>query len=236
MANTFSNNVYSSNKTLTYLTIGCFFGLIICFVLYFLISLVETVFEFPTVLLDSGENVSLGIAAIGLIGLFEILLRWLTILFFLVWLFKAFKNLPALEVRNLEFSPGWAVGWWFIPFANLVKPYQVVSELWRESNADFDSDTFLSNQIATPSIIGWWWGLFIAGNIVGRISDKLIDVDSPYFAVVLMIACILHGISAYLIIQIISNIRTQQELRFQKLGSIGSTNRFSEPPLPPTFN
>lgn len=233
MANSFSNDVYTSAKTLSYLAIGCFSLLLLCFVLYFIISTVETVADLPKVTLDTGETVSFGIVIIGLISLFEILLRLLTIIFFLIWLFKAYKNLPALESRNLEFSPGWAVGWWFIPFANLVKPYQVVSELWKESDADFDANTFLSNQIGASSIIGWWWGLFIAGNIVGRISNKMIEADSPYFPISLMIACVLHGIAAYLIIQIIHNITKQQDLRFQRLGAL---NKFEEPPAPPTFN
>ena len=233
MANSFSNDVYTSTKTFSYLAIGCFSGLLLCFVLYFIISIVETVTDLPKVTLDTSEAVSFGIIIIGLISLFEILMRLLTIIFFLIWLFKAYRNLPALESRNLEFSPGWAVGWWFIPFANLVKPYQVMSELWRESDADFDTRTFLSNQIGIPSIIGWWWGLFIAGNIVGRISNKMIDADSPYFPVSLMLACVLHGISAYLIIEIIRNVTKQQDLRFQKLGV---SDRLAEPPAPPDFN
>lgn len=233
MANSFSNDVYFPTKTLSYLVIGCFSFLIVCFSLYFIISIVETVITLPQVPMEGGGTVSLGIVGVGLISLVEILLRLITIILFLIWLYKVFKNLPALGANNLEFSPGWAVGWWFIPFANLVKPYQVVSELWRESDADFDANTFLSNQISVPSIIGWWWGLFIGGNIVGRISNAMIEADSPYFPIALMLGCIFHGISAYLIIRIIRTITEQQELSFQKIGSL---NKFPEPPSPPKFD
>src|SRR4030095_8115621 len=52
----------------------------------------------------------------------------------LVWIYAAHANLPALNAGPLEFSPGWAVGWFFIPIANLVKPYQAVVEIWKGSD------------------------------------------------------------------------------------------------------
>lgn len=233
MANNFSSNGYSPTKTLSYLAIGCFSILIICFALYLIISVVSSITTLPMLTLNTGETVALDLVLIGLISLVEILVRLLTVVFFLIWLFKAFKNLSALESNSLEFTPGWAVGWWFIPFANLVKPYQIVSELWRESDTDFDPNTFLSNQIGSPAIIGWWWGLFIAGNIGGRISNSMIDGGSDYFQVVLVIASVLHGVSAFLIIQIIRSITKEQDLRFEKLGT---TSKFQAPPSPPTFD
>jgi Domain of unknown function (DUF4328) len=224
---------YSSTKALSYVVIGCFAVLIICFALYVVISIAEMAVSLPRIDLEDGTTASLGLVAIGLVSIIEILVRLIIIVLFLVWLYKAFKNLPALGANSLEFSPGWAVGWWFVPIANLFKPYQVVSELWRESDADFDANTFLSNQVSAPSIIGWWWGLFIGGNIAGRISNAMIEADSALFPIALILAGLLHGISAYLIIQIIKTITSQQELRSQKVASL---NKFIEPPAPPEFH
>lgn len=53
----------------------------------------------------------------------------------LLWQHRAHANLRALGVPGLRFSPGWAVGWWFVPLANLVMPYLAVRELWRASTA-----------------------------------------------------------------------------------------------------
>jgi len=232
MANTFSNDTYRSTKTLSYLTIGSLLGLIVCFLLMFILSFVQIVFTIPEIDLDNGEGVPITYALIGIVAIFQILLRVLTIVFFLIWLYQAFKNLSALAAQNLEFSPGWAIGWWFIPFANLVKPYQVISELWNASDSDYDPELFLSNKIGTPSIIGWWWGLFIIGGIIGRISDILSDKSLSYSLIALMIYCVLHGIAAFLILTIIRKITQEQDLRFQKLGQ---TNQFSAPPPPPKF-
>jgi Domain of unknown function (DUF4328) len=233
MTNNFSTEIYSSTKTLSYLAIGCFSILILCYCLFTIAGFLQVAVDLPDVTLNTGQTVPVSLVVIGLVSLVEMLARLLTIIFFLIWLYKAFKNLSGLQCGYLEFSPGWAVGWWFIPFANLVKPYQIVGELWRQSDSDFDARTFLSNQIGTASIIGWWWGLFIGGNIVGRISDAMIDAGSQYFPIALVLACILHGISAYLIIEIIRTVTDQQELRFQKLGTL---NKFIEPPAPPKFN
>src|SRR5688572_5676802 len=51
------------------------------------------------------------------------------VLFFLVlvvsiivvgmWIYRAHANLSDAGVDGLEFTPGWAVGWYFIPIANL---------------------------------------------------------------------------------------------------------------------
>ncbi len=40
-----------------------------------------------------------------------------------VWLHRSVANARSLGVQT-EATPGWSVGWWFIPFANLVKPYR----------------------------------------------------------------------------------------------------------------
>jgi len=36
--------------------------------------------------------------------------------------------------RESRFTPGWAVGYWFVPFVNLVRPYQIVADLWLRSD------------------------------------------------------------------------------------------------------
>ena len=41
---------------------------------------------------------------------------------FLSWFFLAYSNLQKLGVRDHRFSNGWALGSWFVPFLNLVRP------------------------------------------------------------------------------------------------------------------
>lgn len=51
-----------------------------------------------------------------------------TIVVFLVWESRAHKNLRALGVANTEYSTKWAIGSWFVPFANLVAPFRAMHE------------------------------------------------------------------------------------------------------------
>ncbi len=84
----------------------------------------------------------------------------------LAWLYRVHTNLPALGARNLRFTPEWAVGLWFIPFAHLYYPYHVMWETWRESDPGGADDTQL--QIGSPSaLIGWWWALVVCALALG---------------------------------------------------------------------
>ncbi|HKZ05971.1 MAG TPA: DUF4328 domain-containing protein [Methylomirabilota bacterium] len=93
---------------------------------------------------------------------------------FLAWMHRAYRNLPALGASRLGYSPRWAVGAFLVPVLNLVHPYHVVRELWRESHVDpADVGTSLS-----ASLIRWWWVLFVASvladPVVGRLAEAAV--------------------------------------------------------------
>ena len=48
-----------------------------------------------------------------------------------IWLYRAAKNNEALGRMNSRLGPGWAIGGWFIPFANLVIPFLIMNDVWR---------------------------------------------------------------------------------------------------------
>ena len=83
----------------------------------------------------------------------------------LVWIYAAHSNLPAFGARALEFTPGWAVGYFFIPIVNLWKPYQAVREIYTRS----DPGPLVGRVVSSAGILGWWWGLRIISAIVGRV-------------------------------------------------------------------
>jgi hypothetical protein len=55
----------------------------------------------------------------------------LTGLAFLQWRYRARRGLDRLGATGLTWRPGWAIGGWFIPIANLVIPLLVVNEIDR---------------------------------------------------------------------------------------------------------
>ncbi len=208
MANTFRNNTYRPAKALSYVVMAVFGGITLCSAFFIVMSIVIVAFPDARMDLNDGSSLNIGLGLVGLAAMLEIFLRILAIIFFLIWEYRSFNNLSALKARNLEFSPGWAVGWWFIPFANLVKPFQVVRELWNESDPDFDEETgFLHTSAGTPEIIGFWWATFLLSGFIGRIADKMVDSKSgepsEYFPVALIVASIFQLVASILIILIV---------------------------------
>ena len=87
----------------------------------------------------------------GLLDLLTVGIYIATVIVFLMWLYRSCNNLRALGFgrRQISYSPGWAVGSFFVPFVNLVVPYRAVRELWQKSEPP-SSDLSFSYSISPP--------------------------------------------------------------------------------------
>jgi Na+/melibiose symporter-like transporter len=81
---------------------------------------------------------------------------------YFIWFFRSKRKSVELGSRDIQYSPGLSVGCHFIPFANLIMPYQAMSELWKSSLNPVD----WKNQPLSPAV-GVWWTLWILNNIGG---------------------------------------------------------------------
>jgi hypothetical protein len=106
-----------------------------------------------------GERPFLTGSTLSSIGIIVEPVALATMVVWLIWQHHATSNLWARGYRNLRIRPGWAVGWWFIPFANLVMPCVAMLELDRRSTTDG------SARSASP-FVGSWWGVYIGGSLV----------------------------------------------------------------------
>ena len=59
----------------------------------------------------------------------------ITVVFFAMWIYRAAANVVAANVVGFDFTPGWAVGWYFVPFANLVQPFLAMRQIWNASHS-----------------------------------------------------------------------------------------------------
>lgn len=192
------------------------------------------------VLGEGGEGVSLAELLIGGLLLLRAPVYIATIVAWLLWQHRAHSNLRPLGAGWLEFSPGWAVGYFFIPFVNLVRPYQVVRELWRESQpADAGGGIAgLSFTVATGApLVGWWWGFWLASNVLANVYGRLADAPNMQMPAAL-VGLISHSVSivaAALAILLVRTIDRMQTERSRQLALSATT--FEQPPPPPTtFN
>jgi len=56
----------------------------------------------------------------------------------------------------MEITPGWAVGWNFIPIATLWKPYQAIRQIWQASH-----NLQAPESVPVPNLFVWWWTFWI---------------------------------------------------------------------------
>ncbi len=103
-----------------------------------------------------------------LVGLFQFLVFVVTGVTFLKWIHRANFNARALGAQGMVFTPGWSVGWYFIPFANLWKPFQAMKEIWQASQNPASWPTQ-----PVPSLLTNWWTLWLATNFLGQLSFRL---------------------------------------------------------------
>lgn len=95
---------------------------------------------------------------------------FITAIFFLLWTYRSYRKLSALSDRNLRFSPGWAVGWYFVPIMNLFRPYQVMEEMWKESAPDADPSRIEEGKSRTGSpLLKGWWGLWLLSHLLAGV-------------------------------------------------------------------
>jgi len=81
---------------------------------------------------------------------------------FMMWSYRVHGNLRALGARNLRYSPGWAVGIWFIPIFNLFVPFLIMREIWAGSDpAGLRTDPLQRSYGGTWALVGCWWGFHL---------------------------------------------------------------------------
>ena len=114
------------------------------------------------------------------IGVVAGLISLSLIVLWLVWQHRAQSNLRALGAVGMRYSPGWTVGWWFIPVACWVMPYRTVCELWRASGPGGGATGWTTQPVS--AILPIWWGAWVARWGLAIISSLTTnDAGQPLF-------------------------------------------------------
>jgi hypothetical protein len=85
----------------------------------------------------------------------------------LKWIYRVTMNSHTLA-SGLNVSPPWSIGWYFVPFANLYKPFQAMNDSWCVS---LSPESWRAQN--TPSVLRWWWGLWIVTSMLDNASFRL---------------------------------------------------------------
>ncbi len=158
------------------------------------------------------RQATMGMAQLGLIVTCAII--------FLMWFHRAHKNLKAGGLNDLRYTPGWAVGGFFVPFLNLVRPFQVMKEVWIGS-ARLSGDVEAESRPAP--LVGWWWALFLISSVLGNASARFVDTaETPegfLVAVRVMLASDLMDLPAALValllVRRVTDLQEQAQTRLR---------------------
>ncbi|WP_169829135.1 DUF4328 domain-containing protein [Tsuneonella mangrovi] len=120
------------------------------------------------------------------------------------WIYQAHANLRAAGIET-EFTPGWAVGWFFVPIANLVMPFKVMRELWNCSH-------MIAIQYGGEGDgeIKTWWGCYLASGFLGWASQPSGNSGSSFDNLLTLSITLLAFTSAWYLQKIMREVSEGQ--------------------------
>jgi hypothetical protein len=136
--------------------------------------------------------------------------------FFLRWFYRAYANLRTFGAEGLPHGPGWAVGYWFVPFINLVRPATVALDIWNASDPGERSSS--RRKGGRSGLVISWWLTFVLSGIATwagiRLWNSAADPEAlSRAAVVSVLADVVWVVAGLLAIAYVHGTTSRQETR-----------------------
>ena len=176
-----------------------------------------------------------GMAALlsySLLTLLRLGVFFITAIVFLMWLHRCSSNLKVFGYLRPVYSPGWAVGSFFVPFANLVMPYQGVKEVWQKSRPANSESFSFSN--SPPGFFPAWWAFWLAANVTTNIHFRMMGNQRARDVAIIVgiVSEVLSIAAAAFAVLVIKDIDRRQTETIQHM----RPEEFPVPPPPPVFD
>jgi hypothetical protein len=220
---------------LTTIALSIYLALAITVLLLGFLFLVSDPAATDSVIDPDGQS-SLPLMSEGFALLLKLFVFILTAVLFLCWVFRASQCTGIWSGRHQQFSPGWAVGWFFIPFANLVMPLRVMKEIWNRSDPELDDtgQSFIRDASA-PGLLQAWWIIWVITNLISRAESLVEDKAHPSLNNIgmqkfLVVLSAFEIVSTCLAIMVVRGVDQRQRERAERLPVIDEA-----PPAPPVF-
>jgi hypothetical protein len=104
----------------------------------------------------------------GFIGILYMAVFIVSGFLILRWIYRVNYNARQLGAENMEFTPGWSIGYYFIPILTLWKPYQAMNEIWKASKSPLDWSTQ-----STSILLPIWWTIWLISSALGQAIFRL---------------------------------------------------------------
>lgn len=121
------------------------------------------------------------------------------------WIYRASANAHTIA-PDLTIKAGWAVGWYFVPIANLFKPFQAMKEIWLASRFGIDWQSHKA-----PGHLTAWWTLWLITYFSGNAAGRLADTMPVASAVCNLIEGVVNVPLSFILIRIMREIASGQD-------------------------
>jgi hypothetical protein len=164
----------------------------------------------------------------GMIGVAQVALYLVTVVVFLRWLYHTNSNAHTLASGSMRFTPGWAVGWYFVPILNFWMPFQVMKEIWQVSQEGAKYHRPNGQVIV-------WWTFFLSAAILSRVAARMLtmagNAPAESFAskahaatLVLLLADLVHLASCIVTVALVNSIQRLQAENLERHKASAATD------------
>lgn len=101
------------------------------------------------------------------VALGQIAIFILSGVFCLRWIHRMCHN-ARIRASHMEYTPGWSIGWYFVPIAYWWKPFQAMKEIWGKS-----VDQAGPRGVDSSGLLGVWWTLWIVNSLLSNASFRM---------------------------------------------------------------
>jgi hypothetical protein len=103
---------------------------------------------------------------------------------YLIWVRRSYRNLHSLQLKQTEYSSGWAIGSYFVPILNLFRPYSIMKEIWFGSQPQYnlpdENEMEKVKRLTSTTFLKFWWTVFLMNWTVSNQSFRLsLKADTP---------------------------------------------------------
>ncbi|MGP3635139.1 DUF4328 domain-containing protein [Streptomyces sp. 24-1644] len=102
-------------------------------------------------------------------GSFQGLAILATAVVFIIWFRRVRLNAEVFDASAQPMKPGWTIGAWFVPIANLWLPRRIAGGIWTAS-AQTNADG--SRRTVSQAPMNLWWGVWVFSVLFSRFASK----------------------------------------------------------------
>jgi len=129
---------------------------------------------------------------------------------FIAWVYVTFRDLAQRGART-RYTPGWALGGFFVPLLNFVWPYLVVRDAWRAA-AGLREPAGAGGSAGrpTPLVVKLWWALLMIDVVIGVVGGTAVMPGRMELSAVLVTWYVGAAASSLLAIAVIAAVERER--------------------------